>query len=117
MIKKIHQLYSGRMSRKPFCFAALSIMLLGFPISITIEILADEEEFIPFFSIVNGLSFILMFGIAYWISIIIRRLHDLNYTGWWVIGVLLTGPIYVIAMFFIKGTPGSNRYGELPKES
>lgn len=49
-------------------------------------------------------------------SIVVRRLHDLNKSGWWYFGSLI--PIYniylSILLMFIKGTDGSNDYGNDP---
>jgi len=46
-------------------------------------------------------------------AITARRLHDLNFSGWWQIAILLIpfGQLVFIALFFIKGTKGPNNYG------
>ena len=86
----------------------------------------------------DGLGF-LIFGIATIaaiissITIMIRRLHDLNFSGWLIIpyfivlticresqseGVLLialpASVIFELFLFFAKGTTGVNKYGEDP---
>jgi uncharacterized membrane protein YhaH (DUF805 family) len=46
----------------------------------------------------------------------IRRLHDLDRTGWWILlGLIpLIGPIILIVWFCSRGTAGPNRFGPDP---
>ncbi len=48
----------------------------------------------------------------------IRRLHDTDRSGWWIlIGfVPLIGALVLIYFFILEGTRGSNQYGADPKE-
>lgn len=48
----------------------------------------------------------------------IRRLHDTNRTGWWlVLGIIpIIGPIVLIIFFCLDSDPEENRYGINPKE-
>ena len=50
------------------------------------------------------------------IMLIIRRLHDLNKSGWFAIMSIipLVGLIFSIYIFCVKGTYGRNKYGEEP---
>jgi len=68
------------------------------------------------------------------ITLTVRRLHDLNFSGWWFLIVILLSVIMVlfsnnkiiyysllfvlftgiIYLFFKKGTPTTNKYGEPP---
>ena len=50
----------------------------------------------------------------------IKRLHDLNRSGWWSLLILipyLNFVIYFLLLGFIKGTDGENRYGADPLET
>ena len=47
------------------------------------------------------------------ITITIRRLHDLNVNGKWVLFYSLFSPLLFTLCFF-KGTPNTNKYGEPP---
>ena len=49
-------------------------------------------------------------------TISIRRLHDLNKSGWWVLIYFLpyVNLIFGLYLLFTPGTPGYNRYGEDP---
>jgi uncharacterized membrane protein YhaH (DUF805 family) len=45
----------------------------------------------------------------------IRRLHDIDRTGWWVLLALtLIGAILLIVWACFKGTDGPNRFGPDP---
>jgi uncharacterized membrane protein YhaH (DUF805 family) len=50
-----------------------------------------------------------------YLSVWIRRLHDLDRTGWWVlIAFTGIGTILLIVWFCMKGTTGPNRFGPDP---
>jgi len=50
------------------------------------------------------------------IAVGVRRLHDIDRTGWWLlIGLVpLIGLIVLIVFFCTAGTPGQNRFGPDP---
>jgi uncharacterized membrane protein YhaH (DUF805 family) len=52
------------------------------------------------------------------LGLAVRRLHDLDKSGWWVLLALipLIGPIILIVWFCGRGTVGSNRFGPDPLE-
>ncbi len=45
-------------------------------------------------------------------TICIRRLHDMDYKGWWILC-----PFVIIALVFWSGTVTENRFGENPRTS
>jgi len=49
-------------------------------------------------------------------ALIVKRLHDINLSGWWSLVVLIPyiGIIAVILIYFIPGTPTQNRFGPVP---
>ena len=51
------------------------------------------------------------------LAVTIRRLHDTDRAGWWVLIVLIpfAGPIILLVFECLPGTPGDNQYGEDPK--
>jgi uncharacterized membrane protein YhaH (DUF805 family) len=51
------------------------------------------------------------------LAVAVRRLHDTDKTGWWLlIGLVpIVGAIVLIVFFVIDGTPGANRFGPSPK--
>lgn len=63
-------------------------------------------------SIVGGmLGVILVIPLS--ISLDVRRLHDLNKSGWWILlgFVPFAGLLLAIYTLFVPGTPGPNTYG------
>ena len=50
------------------------------------------------------------------LSVAVRRLHDLDRSGWWYLIILipLIGLIVLIVWFVTRGTPGPNRFGPDP---
>jgi uncharacterized membrane protein YhaH (DUF805 family) len=51
------------------------------------------------------------------IAVSVRRLHDIDRSGWWVFIVIV--PVFVIVLLFLMlldGKPGDNRYGFNPKD-
>jgi uncharacterized membrane protein YhaH (DUF805 family) len=70
--------------------------------------------------------------VLYWLAIIVptlavtvRRFHDRDMSGWWVLGFFVLGiipfvgwiaSIVQLVLMFLPGTPGPNRFGEDPKD-
>ncbi len=61
---------------------------------------------------IAGLVFLIP-GLAVWI----RRLHDIDKSGWWALIVLipLIGGIWMLVLLCTEGTRGPNRFGPDPK--
>ena len=51
------------------------------------------------------------------IAVAVRRLHDTDRSGWWLlIGLIpLIGAIVLLVFLLLDGTPGENKYGASPK--
>jgi uncharacterized membrane protein YhaH (DUF805 family) len=51
------------------------------------------------------------------LAVAVRRLHDTDRTGWWLLIALVpvVGAIVLIVFFVLDGTPGANRFGPSPK--
>jgi uncharacterized membrane protein YhaH (DUF805 family) len=51
------------------------------------------------------------------IAVGVRRLHDTDRSGWWLLLCFLPvlGVVVLLIFFVLDGTPGSNRFGEDPK--
>jgi uncharacterized membrane protein YhaH (DUF805 family) len=51
------------------------------------------------------------------IAVGIRRLHDTNRSGWWLLISLVpfVGIVVVLVLLALEGTPGPNQYGPDPK--
>lgn len=69
---------------------------------------------------VAGIGFYLLLSLGLLvpsIAVAVRRLHDLNKSGWYyLIGLIpLVGPIILLVWFFTDGDRFANKYGEDPK--
>ncbi len=51
------------------------------------------------------------------IAVAVRRLHDQDKSGWWLLLVFipLLGGLVLLVFMFLEGTSGSNRFGADPK--
>lgn len=52
------------------------------------------------------------------LAVSIRRLHDTNRSGWWMLLVFLPliGQLVLLVFMVLDGTPGANRFGPDPKQ-
>jgi uncharacterized membrane protein YhaH (DUF805 family) len=98
--------FSSRACRSEYWFWILFIILA--------EIVTSIIDYAIGVQVVTGL-----FGLATFLpslAIAIRRLHDLDRTGWWVLlwFIPLIGWIILIIWFCTRGTAGPNRFGPDP---
>jgi uncharacterized membrane protein YhaH (DUF805 family) len=97
--------FSGRAARSEYWFWTLFVVL----VSIVCNII-DMVATAGILGIIVGLGLFLP-GLA----VSIRRLHDLDRTGWWVlIAFTGIGIILLIVWACMKGTDGPNQYGPDP---
>lgn len=105
--------FSGRASRSEYWnFYLFQVILVLIP-SIFPELLNKdiEKENILFYLI--GLIILLL--IPPYISVLVRRLHDTNRSGWWALiqFIPLLGALIIIILCCLPGTKGINKYGYL----
>jgi uncharacterized membrane protein YhaH (DUF805 family) len=103
--------FSGRSPRSAFWFWNLFALLVSIVAGTIDYLLFPHMDFSPLQSLA-GLALLLP-GLA----VSVRRLHDLDRTGWWLLLILtIIGYIVLLAWFCMRGTVGSNRYGPDPLE-
>ena len=95
--------FEGRSNRGEYWWAFLAIILISFVLGI-----------------IDGMLGIMVLGAIFslatlipGIAIGVRRLHDIDKSGWWLlIGLVpVVGFIVLIYFFIQKPTPGPNRFG------
>jgi len=108
-ITKKYAVFDGRAGRAEYWTYILLVTVPTFFLGVVLEL--TDPTLIPLFQVILGLGLFLP-GLA----VSIRRLHDLNQSGWWVIPGLIPiiGNIPMVIYFFFKGTDGSNDYGPDP---
>jgi uncharacterized membrane protein YhaH (DUF805 family) len=100
--------FAGRSRRKEYWFFVLAVWVVMIVLSII-------EGMVGLTGMVGGaygpLTALFYLGILIpTIAVAIRRMHDQDRSGWWVLC-----PILNIVFLFIEGTKGPNRFGPDPK--
>ena len=112
---KKYAVFSGRARRKEYWL----FMLLYF-IAMVVAGLFDDlvvGERVAFDSTMGVFSWIVFLGLLIpSIAVSVRRLHDKNLRGWWVLLFLipLIGTIALFILYCMRGTDGENRFGADP---
>ena len=101
--------FDGRASRPAFWWWFLFGILVGIGASIIDAIIGS-------FGVVSGLAALAL--LLPNLSVAIRRLHDTDHTGWWVlIGLIpIIGFIVLLIFYLRQSDPGENQYGPPPAE-
>ncbi len=101
--------FNGRARRTEFWM----FVLFNIIFSIIANILDYMFGTVYVFSGIYGLAMIIP-GLA----VSVRRLHDINKSGWMILVVLIPviGAIWLLVLYVMEGTPGENQYGPNPKE-
>jgi uncharacterized membrane protein YhaH (DUF805 family) len=101
--------FSGRAARSEFWFWTLFAVLVSIVTGLIDLALFRSLDFSPLQSLA-GLALFLP-GLA----VSIRRLHDLDRTGWWFLLVFtVIGAIVLLVWNCMRGTIGPNRFGPDP---
>lgn len=98
--------FSGRACRSEYWYWVLFVVLGSI-----VAVIIDRIIGIRLVDTIFGLATILPS-----IAVAVRRLHDIDRTGWWLLidFIPLIGWIVLIVWFCTAGTPGSNRFGSDP---
>jgi uncharacterized membrane protein YhaH (DUF805 family) len=109
-----YAVFSGRARRKEYWFFLLFNLLIMFGLAfIDVAFGFYNEELGA--GLLSGLYALAVLLPSLGVSI--RRLHDTDRSGWWLLLLLvpLVGSIVLIIFFALDGTPGKNRFGDSPK--
>ena len=107
--------FSGRASRKEFVIFNLFYFITIFIVYSTEEIYAISNDIILIVFLTLFYFCVLIFTIPPLFSLIVRRLHDLNASAWWLLITFIPfGALLFFALPFKKGSSGTNKYGEPP---
>lgn len=103
--------FDGRAPRSEYWFWVLFVILIEIATRFIDIILFGSDGISP----VYGLALLAL--LLPCIAIGIRRLHDLDRTGWWMLLALTgIGGLVLLVFFCMRGTPGPNRFGPDPLE-
>lgn len=102
--------FEGRANRPQYWYFVLTEFLAFF----ILELLCV----IPFVNIIAILALlVLLLGlIVPALAVAVRRLHDTNRSGWWLLlyFVPIVGAIVLLVFMCLEGTKGANKYGDEP---
>ena len=98
--------FSDRACRSEFWYWTLFVAILGIGAAL-IDLKLDTQFISAAFDVATFIPSL---------AISVRRLHDLDEPGWWVLisFIPILGGIALLIWFVIKGTDGPNQYGPDP---
>lgn len=115
-VLKKYAVFTGRAGRKEYWFFALFniIVSIGLGIVDSVTGTMNAETGMGLLGVLYALA-ILLPGIG----VTIRRLHDTDRSGWWVLIAFIPviGAIVLLVLMVLDGKPGANQYGPDPKEA
>jgi uncharacterized membrane protein YhaH (DUF805 family) len=101
--------FAGRAIRSEFWYWTLFAALASIAGELIDLALFSSSTFSPVQTLVNLALFLPGLAVS------VRRLHDLDRTGWWILLVFtLIGIIVLLAWYCMRGTVGPNRFGPDP---
>jgi len=102
--------FSGRATRSEFWWWTLFVVLASFVLSLIDASILKAPDIGALYAIFSLATFLPG------ISVMVRRLHDVNKSGWWfwIALIPVLGIILLLVWECTKGTHGSNRFGEDP---
>ena len=112
VIKKYVE-FSGRARRKEYWMFVLINVIISFILSILDRIIGTQSA--TGFGLLSGIYSLAVLLPS--LGVMVRRLHDTNRSGWWILlGLIpLVGGITLIVFTALEGTLGDNKYGPDPK--
>ena len=111
---KKYAVFGGRSRRKEYWYFALFSLIISLAL-----ILIDREtgNFYPAvgLGLLSGIYTLAVFVPT--LAVSVRRLHDIDRTGWWVLlsFIPVIGALVLLVFAVLEGTPGNNRFGPNPK--
>jgi uncharacterized membrane protein YhaH (DUF805 family) len=111
---KKYTVFSGRSRRKEYWFFVLFNILVSMALAV-VDYFTGTYSASYGMGLLGGLYALGVFLPA--IAVTIRRLHDTDRSGWWILIVLvpIIGGIWLLVLMLFDSQPGDNKYGPSPK--
>ncbi len=108
--------FNGRARRKEYWMFMLFYMLLYLPVY-AITMFATSQEMLTLGLIASLLMLVVSLGLFLpALAVQVRRLHDINKSGWWILLGFVPLANFALLYFTLKeGDKGENLYGPDPK--
>lgn len=115
VFKELFFTSKGRLNRKSYIYRSLFLSLVLCVVQGVLTFAANTIGALELLFAVVAFGFSL-FSFVSNIMMDVRRLHDLDLSGWWMLLMLvpLVNIFFALYMLFFKGTDGPNQYGEDP---
>ena len=112
MVLKKYAVFTGRSRRKEYWMFVLFNIIISIILNIIDRVLGLDFANTGLLLLIYDLAILIPS-----IAVGVRRLHDTNRTGWWLLIALvpLVGAIILIVFFAQDSQPGENQYGPNPK--
>ena len=106
--------FSGRSRRMEYWYFVLFNIIVSIVLGVIDGLLGTSGSYAGagLLSGIYGLAVIIPT-----LAVTVRRLHDIDRSGWWILIALvpLLGAIVLLVFALLEGTPGDNQYGPNPK--
>ena len=112
---KKYAVFSGRSRRKEYWYFYLFYILFIFVLSF-IDVMIGTYDAVAEIGLIGGVF--ILFMLIPLLATSVRRLHDTDRSGWWLLIALipLIGAIVILVFTLQDSKPGENQYGSNPKE-
>lgn len=113
-VLKQYAVFSGRARRKEYWFFFLFNFIANVILGVVDYMTGTFSETLSM-GLLSGIYTVAVLIPS--IAVSVRRLHDTNRSGWWLLIALVPfiGPLVVLIFMVLDGTPGDNRFGPDPK--
>lgn len=104
--------FDGRLNRQPYIIASIIVNVISAVIGYFVK---DSSSLL-----LNVFAWIVGFLLCIFsLSLLVRRLHDLNKSGWFALVMLIpiVDVLFWLYTLIARGTEGSNKYGEDPLQA
>lgn len=111
---KKYAVFGGRSRRKEYWFFLLFSMIISAALTI-IDVVVGTFSSSSGIGLLSGIYSLAVLIPS--IAVSVRRLHDIDRTGWWILISLvpIIGTIVLVVFAVQDGTTGSNQHGSNPK--
>lgn len=115
VFKELFFTSAGRLNRKSYIYRSLFLSLVLCIVQGVLTFATNTIDALELLFAVVAFGFSL-FSFVSNIMMDVRRLHDLDLSGWWMLLMLvpLVNIFFALYMLFFKGTDGPNQYGDDP---
>ncbi|MBS1953367.1 MAG: DUF805 domain-containing protein [Cyanobacteria bacterium SZAS-4] len=118
--------FGGRSRRREYFIFYIELVAVVWTIFQACNLRTDPDKLIDGAAVFNQMPIaaqlvlvaIILMSLIPGLAVQVRRLHDQNRTGWWLLlgGIPFLGHFIVFLLMLAGGTNGDNRFGSNPRE-